>query len=261
VREKRAGKAQKPRPAGSRRGILPPRERDRQNRRSITKDENMFNVVHDARARALNALAAPGHAPFRCAQIKHPDPSDPGREETRKTHHTALASYLYIHRIPGRDHLGQLPPDYLVKSDDLVCSGRRHPLKGVPVPMRSGPQIWREANTATRDDLAHAAAVHVILTLPDIPQKAWQPLVERFVDDHLVNLGHVVDYAIHAKPDGSGTGWATHPHVHLLCSARRFKSDQRKGQRMRVWLCSKSQIEALENAWLSTTGLPPRLIA
>jgi MobA/MobL family len=221
----------------------------------------MLNVVHDARTRALYALAAPSHAPFRCAQVKHPDPSDLGREEARKTHHTALASYLYIHRIPGRDHLGQLPPDYLSKSDDLVCTGRRHPLKGVPVVMRSGPQIWAEADAATRDDLAQAAAVHVILTLPNIPQKGWQPLVERFVDDHLVSLGHVVDFAIHAKPDDSGSGWGTHPHVHLLCSARRFKSDQRKGQRMRVWLHSKVQVEALETAWLAVSGLPPRIIA
>jgi MobA/MobL family len=221
----------------------------------------MLNVVPDARTRALNALAAPSHAPFRCAQVKHPDPSDPGREEARKTHHTALASYLYIHRIPGRDHLGQLPPDYLVKSDDLVCSGRRHPLKGVPVPIRSGPQIWREADAATRDDLAHAAAVHVILTLPDIPQKGWKPLVERFIDDNLVALGLIVDFAIHAKADDDGNGWATHPHVHLLCSVRRFKSDQRKGQRMRVWLYSKAQAESLETAWITITGLPPRVIA
>jgi MobA/MobL family len=221
----------------------------------------MLNVVPDARTRALNTLAAPSRAPFRCAQVKHPDPSDPGREEARKTHHTALASYLYIHRIGGRDHLGPLPSDYLVKADDLIASGRRHPLKGAPVSMRSGSHIWAEADAATHDDLAHAAAVHVILTLPDIPQKGWQPLVERFVDDHLVNLGHVVDFAIHAKQDLSGTGWATHPHVHLLCSARRFKSDQRKGQRMRVWLYSKPQIEFLETAWLAVSGLPPRIIA
>jgi hypothetical protein len=221
----------------------------------------MLNVVHDARTRALNALAAPIHAPFRCAQIKHPDPSDPGREEARKTHHTALASYLYIHRQPGRDHLGQLPPDYLLKADDLVTSGRRHPLKGVPVPMRSGPQIWAEADAATRYDLPHAAAVHVILTLPDIRQERWQPLVEHFIDDNLAALGLVVDFAIHAKSEAAGTGWATHPHVHLLCSARRFKSDQRKGQRMRVWLYSRPQIESLETAWLTITGLPPRVIA
>jgi MobA/MobL family len=221
----------------------------------------MLNVVHDARTRALDALAAPVHAPFRCAQVKHPNPSDPGREEARKTHFTATASYLYIHRIPGRDHLGQLPPDYLLKADDLISNGRRHPLKGVPVSMRSGPQIWREADAATRDDLAHAAAVHVILKLPDIAQKGWQPLVERFVDDNLVALGLIVDFAIHAKVDDDGNGWATHPHVHLLCSARRFRSDQRKGQRMRVWLYSRPQIESLETAWLEVTGLPPRIIA
>jgi MobA/MobL family len=192
--------------------------------------------------------------------VMHPDPSDPQREEARKTHLTAVASFLYINRIAGQDHLGQLPPDYLSKSEDLMATGRRHPVKRVPMPLRSGSQIWADADAATRDNLANAAAIHVILSLPDTPQGKWQPMVETFIDDHLVSLGLIVDWAIHAKVDDSGTGWSTHPHVHLLCTARRWKLDMRKGQRMRVWLYSKAQTQALEAAWLSVTGLPPRVI-
>jgi 3'-5' exonuclease len=54
---------------------------------------------HDVCARALKALAKPGHSPFRCAQVMHPDPSDPQREEARKTHLTAVANFLYMNRI------------------------------------------------------------------------------------------------------------------------------------------------------------------
>lgn len=216
----------------------------------------MLNVVHDTRARALQTLAKPEHAPFKCAPVMHPDPADPSREEKRKTHMTAAASYLYINRIGGRDHLGALPGSYLAK-DDLIVFGRRHPLHDVPVPLRTGRQIWDDADTAAANDLGHAAAIHVILTLPNVPQPGWQPLVERFIDENLVTLGIITDWAIHAKPDDTGAGWLTRPHVHLLCTARRFRSDQRKGQRMQPWLYSKAQVEALEAAWLVTTGLSP----
>ena len=217
----------------------------------------MLNVVHNAQARAIEALAKPQCAPFKAAPVMHPDPSDPRREEARKTHKTAVASWLYMNRLPGADLFGQLPPAYLAKADDLVATGRRHPVQNVPVPLREGPQIWQEADAATARDLGHAAGVHVILTMPDVPRHEWQPLLETFIDEHLVQLGIITDWALHAKADVSGRGWDTRPHAHLLCTTRRWKNDQRKGQRMRCWLYSKAQIDALEAAWLAATGLGP----
>jgi len=217
----------------------------------------MLNLVHETRARALQALAVPQHAPFKAAPVLLPDPTDPKREDRRKTHMTAVASYLYINRLPGNDRLGPLPDAYLSKADDLVCTGRRHPVQNTPVALRTGRQIWDEADMATSRDLEHASAVHVILTLPDIPEDEWQHLVETFIDENLVKVGIVSDYAIHAKRDDSGQGWATHPHAHLLCTARRWKSDQRKGQRMTCWLHNKAQLDAIEAAWLAASGLSP----
>jgi MobA/MobL family len=217
----------------------------------------MIKIVKDTQARAREALAKPQYAPFKAAPVMHADPHDPKREEMRKTHMTAVGNYLYMLRISGADLFGELPPAYLTKADDLVASGRRHPVQKVPVPLREGRQIWDEADAATACDLGHAAAIHVILTLPNVPRHEWQLLVEKFVDDHLVSLGIITDWAIHSKPDDTGRSWVTHPHVHLLCTARRWKSDQRKGQRMRCWLHEKTQIDALEAAWLAATGLPP----
>jgi MobA/MobL family len=217
----------------------------------------MLNIVKDTQARAREALAKPQYAPFKAAPVMHPDVGDPKREEMRKTHMTAVGNYLYMLRTPGADLFGELPPAYLSKAGDLIASGRRHPVQNVPVPLREGRQIWDEADAVTARDLGHAAAIHVILTLPNVPRHKWQSLVEKFVDDYLVLLGIITDWAIHAKSDDAGRGWVTHPHAHLLCTARRWKSDQRKGQRMRCWLFSKAQCDALEAAWLATTGLPP----
>jgi MobA/MobL family len=216
----------------------------------------MLDTVQDDRARAVHALAKPEFAPVTITPVMHRDPNNPEREERRRTYLTAVANYLYIFRLGGSDHLGVLPDNYLQKADDFVVGGRRRPRK-VPLHLHDGSALWEEADAATSQDLADAAAIHVILTLPDLPRYRWKSLVERFIDDNLIALGIIADWAIHAKSDDSGEGWLTHPHVHLLCTARRWKSDQQKGRRMRPWLCSKAQNDALENAWLALTGLAP----
>lgn len=120
--------------------------------------------------------------------------------------------------------------------------------------------IWDEADSAATLDPEHAAGVHIIGSLPDGKPDVWRRLVERYLDDHFVTLGMIVDWAIHAKR-GENNEWATAPHFHGLVTARRFRSDLRKGVRQKTWLFSKSQIDAAEDAWLGAAGLPPRMFA
>lgn len=214
-----------------------------------------LNIVRDqARAVGLKALDRPEIMPFRASPILPPDPTDPRREQLRKTHRTAKSSWLYINRKEGEDRFGPLPNGYMSKAGDLVASGRRHPLHRYPLQYRTGPVIWEEADAAAALDPAGAAGIHIVASLPRTAPGEWQRLIERYIDDSLVSRGMVVDWAVHALSDDSG-GWATHPHVHMIVSARRFRADMRKGQRQRSWLFNASQIDQAEDAWLAITGL------
>ena len=217
----------------------------------------MLKIVTDEKTLALTALAQPEFAPFKASPVLRPDSAKPRAERTSKTHYTAVASHLYILREAGADGYGAVPDGYLAKADDLIASGRRHPIQNVPPALRAGRQMWDEADAATTLDSGNAAAIHVILTLPNCPRHEWEPLVTRFIDDSLVSLGMIADYALHAKMGEDGK-WSTRPHAHMLITARRWKNDQRKGQRMRCWLYTQAQIEALEVAWLKASGLPPK---
>jgi hypothetical protein len=218
----------------------------------------MFNpVIPNPNAAALNALELPDRAPFRAKPVMRLDPKYPEREDVRKTHYTAAATWLYINRIEGSDCLGVLPPAYMAKADDLVATGRRHPIQNLALKYKSGRAIWDEADAATTADPDHAAALHIIGTLQNGTPAEWQRTVERYLDDHFSKLGMVVDWAIHARRDDEGD-WAPPPHFHGLVTARRFRDDQRKGQRQRTWLYTKAQIDMAEDAWLAATGLPPR---
>ncbi len=214
-----------------------------------------LNIVRDQAKSPFAEALRPAILPFRAAPILRPDPTDPRRELLRKTHRTAKASWLYINRIEGGDCFGQLPDGYMSKASDLVACGRRHPLQNFPPKFRNGPLIWEEADVAAALDPADAAAVHIVASLPGMAPEQWRPLVERFLDDHLVVRGMVIDWAIHAKRDDDDGGWATHPHVHMIVSSRRWRHDMRKGQRQRTWLYNASQIDRVEDAWLSATGL------
>jgi MobA/MobL family len=220
---------------------------------------NMFNIDTDTtKARNLRALTAPDRPTFKAAPIMPPNPADPYREVKRKTHRTAAATWLYISRQEGSDRLGPLPPTYMSKADDLIATGRRHPICKFPPHYRSGRQIWDDADSASDLDPNHAAGVHIIGTLPDGDPETWRRLVERYLDDHFVTLGMVVDWAIHFKRDDDEKV-VTEPHFHGLVTARRFRADLRKGARQKTWLFSKAQIDSAEDAWLAAAGLPPRL--
>lgn len=209
-----------------------------------------LNIVNEKTMR----LAVPALPPFRCSPIMPPDPTDPQRELLRKTHRTAVASALYISRTEGKDRFGQLPNGYMSKASDLVATGRRHPIQNFPSRYRDGLLIWQEADAAAAVDPTDAVGVHIVASLPGRALEEWQRLIERFIDDTLVVRGMVVDFAIHAQRDDQG-GWATHPHVHMISSARRYRNDMRKGQRQKTWLYNARQIDHAEDAWLAVTGL------
>lgn len=214
-------------------------------------------VLPNPNAAALSALELPDRAPFTAKPVMRLDPKYPEREDVRKTHYTAVATWLYINRIEGSDCLGVLPPAYMAKADDLVATGRRHPIQNLALKYKNGRAIWDEADAATTADPDHAAALHIIGTLQNGTPAEWQRTVERYLDDHFSKLGMVVDWAIHAGRDDQGD-WAPPPHFHGLVTARRFRDDQRKGQRQRTWLYNKAQVDRAEDAWLAATGLPPR---
>jgi MobA/MobL family len=215
-----------------------------------------LNVVTSSNETAIAALAATEREPFRLAEVKR----DLLDSVTRRTHQTAVANFGYINRIEIDDEIGPVPPTYMAKARDLIVAGRRHPVgrKASQIPM--GRLLWDHADAkAGTDPKNEAAAVHIVLGLPDLPQERWQDYATDFIDQELTSLGMVVDYAIHAVSDANG-GWLVTPHVHCLATSRRWKPDQQRGRRMKQWLASKAQIEALENAWLTRTGLKRRPI-
>lgn len=215
----------------------------------------MLNTIHEQTdGRFAESLRRSAISPFRASPIMPPNSDDPGRELIRKTHRTAVASMLYISRTEGEDRFGKLPNAYMSKAADLVATGRRHPLQRFPSQYRSGPLIWAEADEAAALDPTDAAGVHVVASLPSKAPEQWRPMIERFLDEHLVSAGMLIDWAIHARRDDTG-GWATHPHVHMIASARRYRPDMRKGQRQKTWLYSAAQIDRIEDAWLRRTGL------
>ncbi len=213
-----------------------------------------LNIVRKQTKSLAEALRGSAIPPFRASPIMPPDPTDPQRELLRKTHRTAKASWLYINRLEGEDRFGPLPASYMSKSGDLVASGRRHPLQKFPPQYRTGPLVWEEADAAAALHPADAAGVHIVASLPGMAPEQWCPLIERFLDDYLVVKGMIIDWAIHAKRDDDG-GWATHPHVHMIVSSRRYRNDMRKGQRQKTWLYNARQLDHAEDAWLTLTGL------
>lgn len=175
------------------------------------------------------------------------------------THYTATATYLYIARQRGEDRFGPVPDMYLAKGD-LQSTGRYHPTQRFPAELKEGAAIWQQADAAAaQGQPTEVSGTHVVASLPpQLTLPEWERLVHQFVHDQLVDLGMVVDWAIHHRSEQSGKP-EIHPHVHLLVTARHYRSNPRKGQRQRAWLASAEQIRAVEDAWLKLTGLPPTM--
>jgi MobA/MobL family len=217
----------------------------------------MLHIVEpSAKARALSALAHPDRRPFKVAPVMPPDPTDPKHEENRRTHRTAKASILYIHRKRGSDRFGILPTDYLSKSMDLVAHGRQHPTARFPAQYREGFQIWEEADAAAAENPKLPSAMHMVLALPAGRPNEWKTLVIDYLDEFFVSRGMVCEWAIHALR-GDDQGWTVSPHVHVIVTTLGFRQGKRPGKRNRAWLATADQIAAAETEWLRRTNLKP----
>ncbi|MGL5839321.1 MAG: MobA/MobL family protein [Sphingorhabdus sp.] len=167
----------------------------------------------------------------------------------RATHRTAYASYCYIRREPDVDAYGPMPSEWAERGD-LVATGRTHPAQ-TPAWARSGPRIWKEADTSiTPHTAGEAAAFHIVLSLPTSEDASgWQYLVETFCSERLAALGMAVDWAIHFKPDEIA------PHAHLLVTARYWRRDRTPGRAHPRWLAGENAVRTAELAWIELAGL------
>ena len=169
------------------------------------------------------------------------------------TLYTSTANYLYINRIAGSDRFGKVPDGYVGRGD-LVASG--------PPRLRSGDTLWREADDAAALEGPRAvSATHIVADLPtDVGPAHWVWLVEHYAYRHLVDKGMIVDFAIHARQGADGNPPGT-PHVHLLATARFWRSNNRAGSRQWQWLANADQTRTAEDDWFRVIGTRPALAA
>lgn len=136
----------------------------------------------------------------------------------------------YINRLAGEYRFGKVPDGYIGRGD-LVENGHCHPIQKTAPAYREGDLIWREADSAAaREGPAAVSATHIVGDLPGGDAETWSYLVERFCYQHLVSLGMVADWAVHHKLGANGQP-STHPHVHILCTARFWRNNGRHGER------------------------------
>lgn len=179
----------------------------------------------------------------------------PHKTDLRVTHKTSVASYIYINRLQGEDLHGAV--DYRWKGADLLLTGREAPLRG---PKRSldGIALWQAADEGAYEHIpTHAVAFHAIGKLPpDLDTGSWREIVQNFCFTNLARIGMITDWAIHALPDEHG-GWTKVPHVHLLITARSWRTWLSPGKRNPNWIRSKAKIRDMQDSWSELTSIFP----
>lgn len=180
--------------------------------------------------------------------------------ELLRTHRTAKASSLYIHRKYGIDAFGPTP-DWS-KRDDLVAFGRCAPARANDS-LLDGLGLWERADAHAIDLRPdEPVCAHAVGSLPlgeDIA--GWRMIVEGFSEDFLTSQGMVVDWAIHHRAGDSGQT-AILPHVHMLIAMRVFdRSHPDVGRVRQNWLRTEKARKALAEKWWVRTGLYPRSYA
>lgn len=180
--------------------------------------------------------------------------------ELLRTHRTARASWLYIHRQHGIDTFGPTP-DWS-RRDDLAAHGRSAPARANH-PSLDGIGLWDEADR-------HAASIrpdepvcaHAVGSLPigeDVV--GWRNLIEGFAEDHLTSQGMVVDWAIHHRA-ASDDKPEILPHVHMLIAMRVFDPVHPDLGRIRQnWVRTEKARKALAEKWWAYSGIAPRSYA
>ena len=92
----------------------------------------------------------------------------------------------------------------------------------MPAELSQREALWNAIETGIkRKDGQPAFEVEVALPR-ELDKEQCVQLVREFVDDHFVDNGLPVDFAIHRTPASDGQD---HPHAHILISTRRFNAD------------------------------------
>lgn len=173
-----------------------------------------------------------------------------------RTHRTAKAGWLYIHRRHGIDDVGPTP-DWS-RRDDLVASGRCAPARGTD-PALAGLELWTQADQhARRFRPDEPTCAHAVGSLPlGESVDGWRNLVEGFCEDYLTSQGMIVDWAIHHRPERDGIP-AILPHVHLLITMRVFdRSHPELGRLRQTWLRTDKARKRLAERWWTHSGMVP----
>lgn len=173
-----------------------------------------------------------------------------------RTHRTAKASWLYIHRRHGIDDVGPTP-DWS-RRDDLVASGRCAPARGSD-PALDGVALWTEADRHARvfrpDE---PACAHAVGSLPlGESVEGWRNLIEGFCEDHLTTQGMIADWAIHHREERDDAP-AILPHVHLLVTMRVYdRTHTDLGRVRQTWLRTDNARKRIAERWWAHTGMMP----
>lgn len=180
--------------------------------------------------------------------------------ELLRTHRTARASWLYIHRQHGIDTFGPTP-DWS-RRDDLVAYGRCAPARAGH-PALDGLGMWDQADrhaAAIRPD--EPACAHAVASLPLGDGVAgWRNLIEGFCEDNLSSQGMVVDWAVHHRP-AAAEGLELLPHVHMLVAMRVYDpAHPDVGKIRQTWLRSEKARKSLTEKWWAHSGMLPRSYA
>lgn len=180
--------------------------------------------------------------------------------ELLRTHRTARASWLYIHRGQGADAFGPTP-DWSVR-DDLVAFGRCAPNRA-NIGALEGIGLWDQADghaSVIRPD--EPVCAHAVGSLPigeDVV--GWRNLIEGFSEDYLSSQGMVVDWAVHHRVATDDQAEIL-PHVHMLIAQRVFDPSLAEVGRIRQnWLRTHKARKSLAQKWWARTGLYPRTYA
>lgn len=177
--------------------------------------------------------------------------------ELLRTHRTAKASWLYIHRKHGIDDFGPTP-DWSLRTD-LVAAGRCGPRRADD-PSLDGIKLWIEADRhAARYRPDEPVCAHSVASLPLHEEvSGWRNLIEGFSEDHLSSQGMVVDWAIHHQAEGAGRREIL-PHVHMLITMRVFDSAHGDVGRIRqTWIRTERARKSLAEKWWAYSGMFPQ---
>jgi hypothetical protein len=204
---------------------------------------NMTSTLHDRRPFVIRPIARAG---WRQQE-----------GDSRATHCTATANWLYIKRLAGEDAKGSI--DYTHRND-LVAEGIVVPPKAPRWSEEPG-RVWREIDEIMADrPLDKISAWHIVMSLPvDVTPAAWAAMVSGFAREAIAEHGMIADWAIHAAWGVNGE-WVIRPHAHLLMTTNRWKHDARQGDMMPSW-CGHAARSRLQADWLGRLPAPMRATA